>query len=361
MFTSDQVELLLRIARDTGEGQTFADRLGSITDTLSRLIPFTSMTVWVADPDRPEDGASQALFRNVDQRDLERYVEEYARDDPMVRSAMSAPRHPVAMSDLVPTRRFGRDAFTGEFLQRQGIRHLLAIMEPMAGGKHFGLCMHRERGLRDFTRREREALRIAAPDISRAAAGALLRERCARHAAARHDAGSESSLMGTVVLSAAGDVVHMDRAAERLCAEPGGRVVDVLVAMLERQARPATEGASRVEAVRLPDGRSLRIQATTLATRREADVLFVLERLEPGSAATIDDVARRIGLTPRELEIARLALQDLGYREIAFRLGVSIGTVNSHMARIHAKAGVSSRLALANVLTGRTPLGRHDR
>jgi NarL family two-component system response regulator LiaR len=47
-------------------------------------------------------------------------------------------------------------------------------------------------------------------------------------------------------------------------------------------------------------------------------------------------------LTPREIEIAALVKQSLNTRQIAGRLGLSIRTVENHLAHIYDKTGISS-------------------
>lgn len=63
-------------------------------------------------------------------------------------------------------------------------------------------------------------------------------------------------------------------------------------------------------------------------------------------------------LTPRELDVARLAAGRARSREIAERLGLSVRTVDNHLARVYRKLGVSGRddLREALVLEGELPL-----
>jgi predicted ATPase/DNA-binding CsgD family transcriptional regulator len=67
----------------------------------------------------------------------------------------------------------------------------------------------------------------------------------------------------------------------------------------------------------------------------------------PGPGAAPDGADTAAGLTPREREVAALAGTGLSNREIAEQLVVSKRTVDSHMVRIYAKLGVSSRAGLA--------------
>ena len=55
-------------------------------------------------------------------------------------------------------------------------------------------------------------------------------------------------------------------------------------------------------------------------------------------------------LTPRELEIARLAAGGLSSRELADRLGISVRTVDNHLGTIYDKLGVAGRAELPDIL-----------
>lgn len=52
-------------------------------------------------------------------------------------------------------------------------------------------------------------------------------------------------------------------------------------------------------------------------------------------------------LTPRQREIARLVALGMSNREIAAHLGVSFGTVGTHVQHVLDRLGVSSRAAIA--------------
>ncbi|TDD69125.1 LuxR family transcriptional regulator [Jiangella aurantiaca] len=60
-----------------------------------------------------------------------------------------------------------------------------------------------------------------------------------------------------------------------------------------------------------------------------------------------------IALTRREQEIAPLAAAGISSRDIARRLSISTRTVESHLARIYAKLGITSRAELPAALSGR--------
>jgi len=54
----------------------------------------------------------------------------------------------------------------------------------------------------------------------------------------------------------------------------------------------------------------------------------------------------RIGLSPREREIAALVAQGLPTKAIAATLAISRWTVLTHLRRIYARMGVGSRAAM---------------
>ena len=56
------------------------------------------------------------------------------------------------------------------------------------------------------------------------------------------------------------------------------------------------------------------------------------------------------GLTAREREVAKLAAEGLSNREIAQRLGTSVRTVESHLAHVYSKLGVTRRENLSGLL-----------
>jgi DNA-binding NarL/FixJ family response regulator len=86
---------------------------------------------------------------------------------------------------------------------------------------------------------------------------------------------------------------------------------------------------------------------------RAADLLSLIERLmaaRPDPAEAVRLAFARAGLTPREEEIARLALKGLSSPEIAHVLSMSDKTVRQHLSRVYEKHGVSGRGELVHLL-----------
>lgn len=97
----------------------------------------------------------------------------------------------------------------------------------------------------------------------------------------------------------------------------------------------------------------------------DAHTLELLRLIDPaftGALARAEGVAAGSGrngqlpelkLSVRELEIARMVADDLSDKEIAWRLGVEISTVRTHLKRVFAKLGVRRRGSIANLLARR--------
>ena len=66
--------------------------------------------------------------------------------------------------------------------------------------------------------------------------------------------------------------------------------------------------------------------------------------------ATTGGAAAELKLSARELEIARMIADDFSDKEIAWRLGVEISTVRTHLKRIFGKLGVRRRGSVARLL-----------
>ncbi len=86
---------------------------------------------------------------------------------------------------------------------------------------------------------------------------------------------------------------------------------------------------------------------------RAPELLSVLDRLttpRPDPSEAVATAFSRAGLTPRESEIALLALKGLSSPEIAQVLSMSDKTVRQHLSRVYEKHGVSGRGELVHLL-----------
>ena len=119
------------------------------------------------------------------------------------------------------------------------------------------------------------------------------------------------------------------------------------------QARIAAADAARIAGDQDAAGRLLG-QAKRACTQAGADWLaerVVTEQRRLGASQPHRGPAAADGLSRREREIADLLCEGMTNKAIAERLVLSVRTVDSHVARILAKLGVSSRMAAARKLT----------
>ncbi|MCP4616889.1 MAG: helix-turn-helix transcriptional regulator [Bradyrhizobium sp.] len=97
----------------------------------------------------------------------------------------------------------------------------------------------------------------------------------------------------------------------------------------------------------------------------DAHTLELLRLIEPAftgalaravgvAAGNERDPSADLKLSVRELEIARMVAGDLSDKEIAWRLGIEISTVRTHLKRIFAKLGIRRRGSIANLLAQRS-------
>ena len=76
---------------------------------------------------------------------------------------------------------------------------------------------------------------------------------------------------------------------------------------------------------------------------------FMFIALEKNSEPTLEDYSK-YHITEREFEVIKLIRRGMTNKEIGFELGISVNTVNNHIANIFQKTGVRSRIDLLNVL-----------
>ena len=119
-------------------------------------------------------------------------------------------------------------------------------------------------------------------------------------------------------------------AAEAIDGETRSRIVAALRAML-----------ARAESERLELGRVA-----------GAGLMLVLEHEGVRCMLVVDAPHSNHGLSPRELQVARLVSRGATNRATATALDISTWTVSTHLRRIFAKLGVSSRAEMVSRLFG---------
>jgi|GEM_PF-2616070 len=80
---------------------------------------------------------------------------------------------------------------------------------------------------------------------------------------------------------------------------------------------------------------------------------FVLSHINISDKNSIDFSLEKLNkflLSPREIEVLKLLLEGLSYKQIASKLSISLATVKTHICRIYEKTGANSKIELINKL-----------
>lgn len=358
-FSYEEVQTLLEIARDDQGGGSFLERIAQLREAMGRLIPATSFSAFLQPaPDAPPP-PEHLVFINRDPEALALYAQHYVHIDPMG-AAFPGGGAPVVLSDHATPERFGRDAFTGEFMPGLQIRHIMAIGHVLQEGEVFALAMHREPGMEDFGPRERQLLAFVSQDLRRAMQSILLQARLA----APPSVGDELVRAGALLLNERGDVLHADRGAlalSHLLRDRRGLPVELFATAARRLVSTAgLPGGPEVLEQILPtlDAGWVRIRYSLTGRGGRRQVVALLELLEPGSADHFQALADALSLTPREREVAKLVVEGLGNRHIGVLLGLSLNTVGAHLTQVYKKARVSGRNELTTLFLGGGAAGR---
>jgi len=80
--------------------------------------------------------------------------------------------------------------------------------------------------------------------------------------------------------------------------------------------------------------------------------------LSAPAPAPMSDAPPATALTPREREVLDLVCTGASYREIGCALGVSLGTIQTHIKSIYAKLGVASKAEAVRWLFGAPSVSR---
>ena len=143
--------------------------------------------------------------------------------------------------------------------------------------------------------------------------------------------------------------VALAAAAEALAARDGGALDEVTELLGGHGYRLlAAETATAAARAHRRDGR------TSRAHRSTERAAALLAGCQGARTPLLDLDGLTTVLTPRERQIATLAA-DMSSREIAGRLGVSVRTIDNHLARIYQKLSITSRADLRDITGGRTP------
>lgn len=140
------------------------------------------------------------------------------------------------------------------------------------------------------------------------------------------------------VFSAAGRLVHLSRALDEALAREPRRE-----ALLDRVRCVAAETLSSVSKATSVgfDGGAGRYRLSASLAAGVRPLLVVAVDAPPGRAPSPGKVAERLGLTPRQAEVAVLLAARYSNKEIAAALSVSVHTARHHVEAVLGRLGVA--------------------
>ena len=180
----------------------------------------------------------------------------------------------------------------------------------------------------------------------------------------------DSTSSSILLFDRRGEILYANPPADRLLSlqtedemtvfaenQPARPLFAVLSDLVERcsSSRPKTPvWRGTLEAA---DGRVISCEVTRLPHLEHVSdtVLVILQQFGSESAARVDGFCASHGLSPREQEMVRLAMEGLTTVAIADRLGISPHTVRDHFKNLYRKTGASSRSELLGLVSRAAP------
>jgi DNA-binding CsgD family transcriptional regulator len=307
--------------RQLAEARAVVDLRRSAMSGLAELVPADVLT-W----DRVElaTGAvcHEALPADAEPIGAFEAIVRHVADHPLLQHAAS--EYPaLRLSEVVEPRRLVRSQLYGDLLQRSGVAYSIAIGVHTGRGEAVVAGLGRTE--REFSERDRDILDLVRPGLEVALCSVEARERLVRALAVTSAPGT-----ATVLLDDYGEIENSGLDGERWLAEHFGPsehpgwLPGPVSEWLALPPRPAL--------VSVRDGRRLTIHLLP------GDPHALL--LEEEIASFRPDALHRLGLTPREIEVLRVATAIEDEADIAWELFLSLHCVRERLARLEAKLGV---------------------
>jgi DNA-binding CsgD family transcriptional regulator/GAF domain-containing protein len=319
--------------------------LGQLADScvkgLKRLVPSSAVSFDLVEPEADRGETVAAV--GVSDYFLTRYEQLGRRRDPVLRRAVKSCRA-VDNSSLMSTRRWRSLPVYRDVFQLHRLTNVLyapvVIGDSVVATLDVGRGDHPGR----FSEDEIKLVQSLAAAVGAAFASLSERDRLVRERlqlGAALDACDEA----VVVTDSQDGRRHLNSSARRLVARTadGGAALDDLL------ARTSAGGGGLVakRRVELADGSEVVLRSRSRSLDAQPGVLVSVLRLDEdweGLASVIEE-----SLSPREREVARLAMRGLHDAEIAERLVLSPHTVKHHLKGIYRKLGLRSRVELAGL------------
>lgn len=298
----------------------------AVCDKLQRLIGVTS-AVYIPwnKAARTFDADGHALF-DAPYEPLRLFIAHYAPHHPVVASGShvsAAFRRGVKITDFVSARQFAENPYARDCSSLTPHFYEMCISLAAQGDMIGTIGFHRKRHEGDFSERARNVVTALIPHLARAI-----------HHAELTRAIAAAQGLGVVVIDASGTAVMMNPEALRILA---GRPPESL----------PDPGSGLAPAFLRTETGVYRVRTARLRWSERAKIVL-LERAAPDPRPAL----AALPLTPRQREVAALAIEGHANFEIAKRLGLSEHTVKDHLRDVFERLSVRSRSALTARVLG---------
>ncbi|MCA8925614.1 MAG: helix-turn-helix transcriptional regulator [Planctomycetes bacterium] len=355
MLSWDDVERLMGLARTHSARAGFQETMAEVDAELRRMVPSCAnvmVPLSAVDLPRTDQGLKvdsskvaplTGYLRDYGADDLALYA-DYMQFDRFAANLFAVQGRVIDTKRLYAPEEFGREPYTAEFMPRSGWEQNLACFLPFGAQSGCTFLVLRQNGQPAFTADEQRLLQLVAPDLARLSRTAILQDQLAQATEFERDAS-----LAAVVLDAQGEALTLTPAAQPLLRR-ARTSLEELCAWARGVLRAGWGGSASLR-LRLDPGGWLQVVFTSLPQLS----VIVLNELDAGTEDVFAAETEAAQLTPRQIEVARLAVLGRSNSEIAFELGVSPETVKRHLGAIYQKVKVSGRTELANTLLGGPP------
>ncbi|MFH1112695.1 MAG: LuxR C-terminal-related transcriptional regulator [Pseudomonadota bacterium] len=331
---ANDLNLLLTII-DKLYGSHDRDTLRSrVAEDLLRLLKADYLASFIWNPQR--EVFEHVVFINMTRANLNRYDTYYHSHDPIT-PLLQKRRRATLVCEVMPQEELEKTEFFNDFLMRDGLHHGVNVY-AYDGDLNIGdLRIWRAKHRPDFGSYEAALLDAILPHFTNALRNVLAIQ--AAHGIANFWSQLlDHSDIALFLFDESGDLVYRNGNAKAIgdaLSEPAYSGLYGRVCSLARMTASDTQWGPYLMSV-LPvlsphDSRPLRAVMVHRSTPRKFDAAFL--RTEHH-------------LSPREAEISLLMFKGLTDQEIGTVLGISFHTVRTHLKRVFAKVGATTRSEL---------------
>jgi DNA-binding CsgD family transcriptional regulator len=308
---------------------------------------------------------------NVNPESTRLYQAHYGSVDVWAKRALLRSSGAVENSEgLYPVSKLQRTEWYNDFLRRFDIEHGLFCLIEKAHSRLASVSLYRSRFCTSFQRSDAQVLRVLAPHLQRAFWLQSKFSELQTKAVAFHEA-LDALPNGIIFLGSQGEIVVMNRSAERIVAQRDGLLATRSRLSAERAPESSLLAATIQQAALTSNGHGMSAGTTVLISRRArppiqllispihhssiptskhvAAVVFINDPLQHPSQthAALHTVYR---LTPAECRVALLLCDGRAPRVIADTVGVTENTVRSQIKSIFSKTGAKRQGELIRLL-----------